>query len=132
MKNQTLLKTFLFISAIIAIAIGASLLFFPVEFEASAGITIDTSASALSEVRSSGGLLLACGVLIFIGIFKKSMLKFSLIISALLYLAYGFSRILSIVLDGVPHGSILAAAVLEIIIGLISLFALKKIETKKN
>jgi len=131
MKKINLIKLLLFISGIIAILIGTSLLFFPIEFEASAGVTIDANASSLSEVRSSGGLIFASGIIILIGIFKRSLIIISLVISSLLYLAYGFSRIISLVLDGIPHESILIAAIVEIIVGVISILALKRINSNK-
>ena len=43
-----------------------------------------------------------------------------------MYLGYGFSRIASIMIDGLPSDELVQVAIFEITMGLIALFALVK------
>jgi len=45
--------------------------------------------------------------------------------AAILYLSYGLGRIVSVVLDGVPHVNLLAALAIEIVVGLLCLYVLR-------
>ena len=50
----------------------------------------------------------------------------SIVVSALIYLSYGLSRILSMAMDGMPAEGLVQVAVLEIVTGLVCVFALVK------
>ncbi len=126
MKNLKSIKIFLFVTGMIGVIIGASLLLNPIEFEASAGIHLENEVNILSEVRAPGGTLMAAGILIASGAFISGMTYISIILAALFYLAYGISRTISILLDGVPTDTLVMATVSEIIIGSISLYILSK------
>ena len=120
MKSSIYLKVLLFIAGLIGFSIGVALLFFPIAFEASAGIHLkQNDYSLLSEIRSSGGTLIVFGTVILMGAFKPSLTKISLQTAILLYFAYGFSRLYSIIVDGIPSQTILNAAISEIVIGAI-------------
>ncbi len=78
----------------------------------------------LSEIRGPGGALLVAGILIILGAFTSSLTITSLILSSLFYLSYGFSRVLSMMIDGIPNESLVIATILEIIIGFLSIVML--------
>ena len=78
----------------------------------------------LNEVRAAGGMLLFGGLLIGAGAFSKQLAFSSTLLAVVVYLSYGLSRLLSIVLDGVPNASLPGIAALEIAIGLICVFTL--------
>jgi len=124
MKTKTI-TVFLFLSGVTGIYIGFSLLFNPIEFEASAGIPVVNNVNLLSEIRSSGGTLLAAGFIIAIGAFRSEITRTALIISGLFYLGYGISRSVAILFDGAPHTSLIAVTLAELIIGAISLVLLR-------
>ena len=126
MKNSKVLKTLLFVSGLILVGIGAATLFAPVDFLGTTGIDLGGQISLLSEIRAPGGALLASGILIMLGIFVAKLTFTSTVISTLMFLSYGLSRILSIIIDGTPAQAIVAATVLEIVIGLTGIFALLK------
>lgn len=107
----------LLISGLIAIGIGASILWTPVQFHAAHGIQIGDDASLLSEIRAPGGALLALGVLMLIGTFARSFLTASTSIAAAVFLAYGVSRLLSMALDGTPDSGLIGAMVIELVVG---------------
>jgi hypothetical protein len=120
MKSSIYLKVLLFIAGLIGFSIGVALLFFPIAFEASAEIHLNKNDfNLLSEIRSSGGTLIVFGTVILMGAFKTSLTKISLQTAILLYFAYGFSRLYSIIVDGIPSQTILSAAISEIVIGAI-------------
>lgn len=110
-------STLLIVSGLAAAGVGASLLFAPVAFQASAGIQIALQPSLLSETRASGGALLGMGLLITTGAFERSWSATATLLSAVFYLAYGLSRVLSMVVDGVPAPSLVVAMALELVIG---------------
>lgn len=126
MKNSKVLKIILFISGLIASCIGAAILFMPVTFYAGSGITLGADISLLNDIRAMGAGLLALGSLIIAGAFVAKLTFTSAVISTLVYLSYGLSRIMSIAIDGMPVDALVQAMVLEIIIGLVGVFALLK------
>ncbi len=132
MEKSKLVKVLLVVSGITGIGIGGALLFTPVAFEASAGINIGNDINLLSEVRAPGGTLLVAGVLIIIGAFISRMAYTSSLLSSLFYLSYGFSRIFSMVMDGVPSESLVIATIAEIVIGLLSLFVFINFKNGRN
>ena len=126
MKNSKALKTILFISGLIAAGIGAAILFIPVAFHATTGIELGNDTNLLNEIRAPAGALLASGILIITGAFVERLTFTSTVVATLLYLSYGLSRILSMVIDGMPAEELVQVAVLEIIIGLVCVFSLVK------
>jgi len=130
MKNSKILKTILIISGLIASGIGAAILFAPVEFYATYGIVLGDNFSLLNEIRASGGALFASGVLITSGAFVDKLAFTAVVVSTLLYLSYGLSRVLSIMVDGMPADELVQATVIEIVTGLTCVFALVKYRKK--
>lgn len=126
MKNSTTLKVILIISGLIATGIGGAILFVPTAFYATNGIELDGNISLLNEIRAPGGALLASGILIMLGAFVAKLTFTSLVVSTLLYLSYGISRIASIAMDGIPVEGLVQAAALEMAIGLVCVFTLIK------
>lgn len=120
------------ISGIIAISFGAAILFAPESFYATYGIILDNNASQLNETRASGGSLLGIGLMITSGAIWSQLTFASLIASGAVYLSYGLSRLLSIVMDGSPDSGLVAATALELAIGAISLFALFRYLNQKT
>ena len=126
MKNSKVLNTILFFSGLIATGIGGAILLTPVAFYATNGIELADNISLLNEIKAPGGALLAIGLLIMSGAFVTALSFTSVVVSTLVYLSYGLSRILSTAIDGVPAEGLVQAAIIEIGIGLISVFALVK------
>jgi|GEM_PF-505586 len=126
MKNTKALKTILFLSGLLVIAIGAVVLFAPQLFYASNGIELGNNSSLMSEIRAPGAGLLICGVLILLGIFVKSLTFPAILLSTMLFLSYGSARVFSMVLDGMPTQNLVWATVIEFAFGLLGLFAIVK------
>ena len=124
MKSSIPLKALLIVSGLIGIAIGSSLLFTPVSFEASAGITLGTDINLLSEIRAPSGVLLIGGIVILLGAFVSKLTDIAIILSGLIYTTYGLSRLVGIFFDGLPNEPLLMAMIVEFVIGSISLTVL--------
>lgn len=132
MKDSKALKVILFISGLIGAVIGGLILFTPVSFYAMSGIDLGQNISLLNEVRAAGGALLACGLFIMTGTFVDKLRFTATVISTLLYMSYGLSRVMSMVVDGIPANDLVQAAVLEMFIGSICVIALIKYRTTNN
>jgi len=126
MKNSKVLKVVLFVSGLIAASVGGAILLMPGAFYASNGIDLGGNVSLLNEIRASGGLLLAVGILIISGSFIASLTFTAVVVASLLYLSYGLSRILSLTIDGMPSEGLVQAAALEIAIGVVCLWTFAK------
>lgn len=126
MKNSKILKLILMIAGLIGMGVGGAILFVPVAFHATTGIALGSDASLLSEIRAPGGALLVFGMLIITGAFVANLRLIATLVAAMLYISYGFSRILSMVIDGMPDTGLVQVTVLEIVIGLVCCFALIK------
>lgn len=125
MKNSFLLKFVLFTSGLIGVGVGASILFIPHAFYASAGIALGDDANLLNEVRSSGGILLLAGLFILSGAFKAQLSFAATIIASVTYLSYGLSRMIRLLFDGIPNDALLQIITQELIIGGICIVCLR-------
>jgi len=126
MKNSKVLKTVLIISGLVLTGVGGAILFIPGAFFATNGIDLGENISLLNEIRPPGGALLASGIVIMLGAFVAKLTFTSAVISIVMYLSYGISRVLSIAIDGMPAEGLVMATVIEIIIGLVGVLALLK------
>jgi len=126
MKNSKVLKAILVVAGLVASVIGSLIVTMPETFYATNGIELAGNVSLLNEIRAAGAALLATGLLIIAGALVSSLTFTSTLVAALLYLSYGLSRILSMAIDGLPAEGLLQAAVLEVVIGLVCVFALAR------
>jgi hypothetical protein len=83
------------------------------------GINVDTTNLA-HIMRAVMGLYLGMVVLWLWGAFRKSMEGPALVACAVFMLGLAAGRILSFVMDGLPHWLLILYAVLEIVLGLIA------------
>jgi len=128
--KHTMTKILLGVSGMLLLIIGAAILLQPHAFFATSGITLANNPDLLSEIRAPGGLLVGCAVVILLGAFRQSITKSALILSAIVYGSYGFTRMFSMMLDGLPSASLIAAAAMEITVGALCLFALARITSR--
>ncbi|MCA8893124.1 MAG: DUF4345 domain-containing protein [Hyphomonas sp.] len=119
MHTSVTLKVILIFAGLVGLLVGAGMLFAPVPFHASAGIVLDDSTNLLSEMRASGGVVLASALVILSGAFVARLAFTATLIATLMYLSYGVSRLISIAVDGMPDIAILQIAAAELVVGLI-------------
>jgi hypothetical protein len=84
------------------------------------GITVDTTNLA-HIMRAVMGLYLGMVVIWVWGAFKKQMTVPALVSCAVFMLGLAAGRILSFILDGMPHWLLVVYAVLEIALGLVAI-----------
>jgi len=116
-----MIRLYLLIAGVIAAGLGAMILLAPVVFYAGYGIDPAGQVNLLNELRSHGLSLLAAGLFIGFGAFRPRLAYAALIISTVLYLAYGLSRLVAIAMDGLPSSSLLLTGGFEIVMGLAGL-----------
>jgi hypothetical protein len=126
MKNSKPLKLLLVISGLIAVGLGAAILIVPVAFYAPYGIVVAGNASLLSELKAPAIALLAGGIFIMSGAFVARHTFAATVVSAFVYLTFGLSRVVSMVMHGMPSDGLVQAAGLELAIGLLGAWALVK------
>jgi len=117
----------LFGSGLIAVLIAATILFAPEAFYSGYGIDVASNTSLVNELKAPAGMLLAAGLLMFAGVFRLDLAVISLFTATLVYLSYGFARVLSITLDGFPHSGMVSAAGIEILVGTVCLLTLLRV-----
>ena len=122
MQKSPFLTAVLCISGLVAIAIATMILTSPVNFYAANHIDINGNVNLLSEIRAPAAALLAIGILLLTGAFMSQLTFTATILSTVFYLAYGVSRVASMVIDGIPTHSLIWAAIVELTLGLGSLF----------
>ena len=116
------------ISGLIAVAIAGMILFVPDAFYAGYGsIELAGNPTLANELKAPSGALLVAGLLMFAGVVQRAWLVPGLAVATFIYLSYGVARILSILLDGVPHSGMVWAAVIEIVIGGLCVAALLRL-----
>lgn len=126
MEKSKFPQIVLFISGLIAIAVAGMIQISPVDFYATNNIDIAGNVNLLNEIRASSGALLAYGIFILIGVFIDQLRFTAIVLSTLLFLSYGLSRFVSVIVDGMPVDSLIGAGVIEILVGLFCLFCLWK------
>lgn len=124
MENTLRLKALLFVTGLIGVGIGGAILFVPAEFHATSGIVIGSNENLLSEMRAAGGALLACALIVLAGAFFSRLTFTALILSTVLYLSYGVSRLVGMAIDGLPSTNLMVVTAFELGVGLVCAFAL--------
>ena len=119
MRNSKVHNGYLIVAGFILALIGGATLLMPVEMKASSGIDLADNVSVINDVRASSAVLLFSGVLIFLGALTPSLKFTSSLISAVLFIAIGLGRVLSVLLDGIPVEGQLGATGLELVLGTI-------------
>ncbi len=135
MQNSPFQTAVLCISGLVAIAISSMILTSPVDFYAANHIAINGDINLLSEIRAPATALFAIGILMLTGAFMSQLTFTATILSTVVYLSYGLSRVASMVIDGIPTHSLIWASVVEVILGMcgfILLMALSKSRSRRS
>ncbi len=122
-------KITLGISGVTALAIGTLITLAPHAFYASYGITLGQDLNLLNELRAPGAGLAVFGALMLSGVFRAAMAPIALSVALTVYLAFPAGRIVGIVMDGMPSGSVIGALAFEFIIAGFLLVAFKPTRT---
>lgn len=118
--NITKQKIFLIVSGAILALVGGYICLNPSDYLDQFGLTSGSNVNFYSDLRAMGGSLLIFGLFAIAASFKR------LLITTLVYAAYGLFRLVAVALDGTPGIAILAAATIEIVIAFIGLALVAK------
>lgn len=116
-------KSTLGIAGVTALGIGVSILSAPQVFYAGYGIALDDNINLLSELRAPAAGLATLGALMLIGIWRAAFRAISVVAAFTVYLAFPAGRVVGILFDGMPTGSVLAALAVELVIAALCLVA---------
>ena len=120
------------VAGLVAVGVGGAILIAPGAFHAGNGIEYAGNSSLLSETRAAGGALAATGVVVTLGAFVRRLTFTASLVGAVVYLAYGLARLLSVALDGLPADSLVVAAGVELALGLACGFTLVRHVGRRN
>ncbi len=109
-------KITLGISGITAFGIGAVILAAPRTFYASYGITLGDDASLLSELRAPAAGLAAFGAIMLAGLVRSAFSQVSVVAALTVFLSFPAGRLVGLLADGMPSGSVLGALAFEMAI----------------
>ncbi|MEM6609289.1 MAG: DUF4345 domain-containing protein [Pseudomonadota bacterium] len=88
-------------------------------------MTLGQDPNLLNELRAPGAGLAVFGALMVAGIVRAAMAPIALAVALTVYLAFPVGRIVGIVMDGMPSGSVIGALAFEVIIAALLLAAIK-------
>lgn len=125
--NNTGTKVLLLVSGLILISVGVGILLVPQAFYESNGTILGNEPSLLSEVRAGGGLLLGSGVIVILSLFRSRLSRQALGLSALVFIAFGIARLVSMVIDGMPSISLVISTGIELLVGTLCVFELRRL-----
>lgn len=112
--SQVLTKIALAGSGVILAFIGSALMFAPQAFLKLSHVTVERDPGLMSELTAPSGVLLITGALMMLGCVKQRFTNPGLIAGAMVYGSYGFGRVVSMALHGVPSESLVGAMAVEL------------------
>ena len=96
----------------------------PIGFYTFNDLMLPAEPGLLSEVRAAGAIMVAFGVLVGWGAFRRSRSRRSIVIAAVLFSALAIGRLMGFALDGTPGSGVLTGSVIEAVCAAAALFAL--------
>ncbi len=103
----------------------------PLELKASFGVIIPQDINVLNDIRAYSALGLAIGILTILGAFKSKLTYTASLVVSIQFLALGFGRSLSMLLDGVQVEGIPGIAN-EFFLGIIGAILFIKYQEKNS
>ncbi len=110
------------ISGLAATTIGLAITLDPQAFYASYGIVLTPQPNLMSELRAPAANLAVLGLIILSGALYKRVTHSAALLGTAVFLAFAMGRVVSLVLDGRPSDSILAALGIEVVLALLCLW----------
>ena len=120
MTSPTLQRSALALSSLIALGIGAAILFAPSDFYAMSAVTLPNDVNLLNDLRAFGGGLVAVAVFISLGLFYRSLIFPALIAAAIVFSGFGLARIWAITADGLPDANYMWVLVIELVVAAVA------------
>jgi hypothetical protein len=122
-KESRVFKVILVVLALTLVIFGGWRLVDPIGFYAFSGLELSDDAGLSSEVRGAGGIIMVSGLVVALGAFRHAWSRTSVLLAAVVFLALGLARLLGIALDGSPGADIIQGMAIELVFGVLALFA---------
>lgn len=126
MKNSIVVKIVLGLSGVLITIPGIMALIAPLKFAARNDIDLSSNLGLMNDYRATGGLMLAAGVIIILGVIHKRMAFTSSVVAAVTYTLLTLGRLLSIAIDGTPVDGLVKATVAEGVVAILAIVLLAK------
>ena len=105
------------ITALVLVGVGIAATFATATFYGGYNIALAGSIELTSELRALGGVLLLAGLLIGAGVVRIRWAFPAAIVAATVMLGLALGRVGSAIVDGMPATSVIAAGVIELVLG---------------
>lgn len=105
------------LAALTLISVGAGSTLAPVSFYASYGIDAGASPELASELRGMGLVLFLLGLVVASGAVWRTWTFPAAVVAAVVLAGYALGRTISALVDGTPVASVVAAGVVELVLG---------------
>jgi hypothetical protein len=126
MKESRVFKVILIVLALTLVVFGGWRLMAPIGFYTFSGLELSGDAGLLSEVRGAGGIIMVSGLVVALGVFQHAWSRTSVLVAAVVFLSLGLGRLMGIALDGLPGAEVLQGMAIELVFGVLALFAFFK------
>ena len=123
MKESRGFKVILSILALILVVFGGWRLVYPLGFYTFSGLELSDDAGLLSEVRGAGGVIMVSGLVVGLGAFQHAWSRTSIVLAAVVFLSLVLGRLIGIALDGFPGAEVMQGMAIELVFGVLALFA---------
>lgn len=101
-------------------------LVYPLGFYAFSGLALSNDAGVLSEVKGAGAIIMVSGLVVALGAFRHAWSRTSVVLAAVVFLSLVLGRLTGIVIDGSPGVEVLQGMAIELVLGVLALFAFFK------
>ena len=122
MKDARGLKVVLVVLGLILVIFGGWRLLDPIGFYTFSGLVLPDDAGQLSEVRGTGGIMMAAGIIVALAAYFHAWAHTAVVLAAVVFLSLGLARLLGIALDGSPGAGVVMGMVIELASGGLALF----------
>jgi hypothetical protein len=126
MKELRGFKVILIVLALTLVIFGGWRLVYPIGFYTFSGLELSDDAGVLSEVRGAGAIIMVSGLLVGLGAFRHAWSRTSVVLAAVVFLSLGLGRLIGIALDGFPGAEVIQGMAIELVFGVLALFAFFK------
>ncbi len=115
--GSRVVKVVLIVLALTLVIFGGWRLVDPLGFYTFSGLEPSGDAGLLSEVRGAGGIILGCGLVVGLGVFRPAWSRTSAALAAVVFLSLALARLLGVALDGSPGADVLQGMAIELVLG---------------
>ena len=126
MKQSMVFKVILIVLALTLVVFGGWRLVDPNGFLTFSGLELSDDAGLLSELRGAGGIIMVSGFVVGLGAFQHVWSRTSVVLAAMVFLPLGLGRLVGFALDGSPGAGVIQGMAIELVFGVLALFAFFK------